>query len=113
MVALNVGTAPGEEEIVARIAASVRSVLPAVQVAEYNRFNWIVIGYADPSTARSARARLADAGGLPAAAAARLHARLRDVEPDPGRVMTDDHAPVEWLTDTAILSYLEAGGPDS
>jgi hypothetical protein len=24
--------------------------------------------------------------------------------------MTDDHAPVEWLTDRAILAYIASGG---
>jgi len=25
--------------------------------------------------------------------------------------LTDDHAPVEWLTDTALLAYLRDGAP--
>ena len=27
--------------------------------------------------------------------------------------LTDDHAPIEWLTDRALLAYLREGAPGS
>jgi spermidine synthase len=111
VVAINVGTPPDETAVVARIAATMRAVFPSVQVSRYDRFNSIVIAYDDARSATAARPRLARVDGLPAAAARRLAATLREVAPDPGAVMTDDHAPVEQLTDAALLAYLREGAP--
>ena len=66
---------------------------------------------ADPAAAGDAEALLSGARGLPTDAARRLADTLRPVQPDPGAVLTDDHAPIEWLTDRAILDYLRAGAP--
>jgi spermidine synthase len=111
VIAINVGTPPQETEVVDRIAASMRAELPAVLSARYDDFNSIVIGFRNPAAAADASARLSDAHGLPADAARHLAATLTSVQPDPGAVLTDDHAPIEWLTDRAILDYLEAGAP--
>jgi hypothetical protein len=70
----------------------------------------VVVGYRDKATAAGAPARLR---GVPAPLTpicTELAADTRRVAPsaDP---LTDDHAPVEWLTDTALLSYLQEGAP--
>jgi hypothetical protein len=35
---------------------------------------------------------------------------LTDVAPG-GQVLTDDHAPIEWITDGALIAYLRQGAP--
>lgn len=112
VVAINVGTPPGQTEVVTRIAQTMRDVFPAVLERRYDEFNSILIAYNDPAAARDAQRRLADAAGLEAPAAARLAAGLSPVAPGrSGDVLTDDHAPVEWLTDGALLTYLREGAP--
>jgi predicted membrane-bound spermidine synthase len=111
VVAINVGTPPDQQAIVTRIAASMRAVFPAVLASRYDRFNSIVVAFADPRTAERAARVLLPARGLPREAARHLAATLRPVTPAPGAVLTDDRAPVEWLTDRALLAYLAEGAP--
>lgn len=110
VVAINVGTPPGEDAVVDRIAATMRSVFPTVLNARYGEFNSVVLGFARPTTVAQARDRLATATGDTAEAAGILAPLLREVPPG-GDVFTDDHAPVEQMTDGAILDYLNQGAP--
>jgi hypothetical protein len=82
-----------------------------VQQARWNEFNSIVIGYRDPATAaRAAQLIRSGARGDVQTAADRLVPRLRDVAPG-GSVLTDDHSPIEEITDRALLEYLREGAP--
>jgi hypothetical protein len=108
VVAINVGTPPDEQQVVGRIAATMRAVFGQVWSARWDRFTSIVIGLQRPEDPRP---RLRAATGLPRAASRALARELRPVPPDPGAVLTDDHAPIEWLTDRAILAYLREGAP--
>ena len=110
VVAINVGTPPDQTEVVDRIASTMRSVFPAVLTARYGEFNSVVLGFMDAADAADARARLARATGDTAVAARILSPLLTEV-PAGGDVFTDDHAPVEQLTDGAILDYLNKGAP--
>jgi len=110
VVAINVGTPPDQTEVVDRIASTMRSVFPAVLTARYGTFNSVLLGFKDPADAAQARARLATATGDTAVAARILSPLLTEV-PAGGEVFTDDHAPVENLTDGAILDYLNQGAP--
>jgi spermidine synthase len=110
VAAINVGTPPDQTEVVDRIASTMRSVFPAVLTARYGTFNSVLLGFKDPADAAQARARLATATGDTAVAARILSPLLTEV-PAGGEVFTDDHAPVENLTDGAILDYLNQGAP--
>jgi len=110
VVAINVGTPPRLTEAVSRIAGTMRTVFPAVQASRYDRFNSVVIGYASAARAAEADRLLQGARGLAAPAARRLARTLRPVAPsaDP---LTDDRAPIEQLTDQALLEYIQEGAP--
>jgi spermidine synthase len=110
VVAINVGTPPRLTEAASRIAETMRSVFPAVQATRYDRFNSIVIGYRSAARAAAAPSLLRAAGGLAAPAARRLALTLEPVAParDP---LTDDRAPIEALTDRALLEYIREGAP--
>jgi spermidine synthase len=110
VVAINVGTPPGEDAVVDRIASTMRSVFPAVLNARYGEFNSVLIGFVDPAAAADARTRLAAASG-DTATAARILSPLLTPVPAGGEVFTDDLAPVEEMTDVAILDYLNKGAP--
>ena len=105
LVALNVATVPGDPRLQRALAGTLASVFPDARVWPVLRFNHLVIGL----TRRPARIRVAAAPRL-AALVARLR---RDLSPrvapaaDP---WTDDHAPVEWVTDRMILEYGLRGG---
>jgi hypothetical protein len=110
IVAINVGTPPGQLEAVDQIASTMRAVFPAVQQVRYDTFNSVVLGYQDASTGGRARDALRRATGLPARPGQIVAAGLADVPPG-GRVLTDDHSPIEWVTDRALLTYLRDGAP--
>jgi len=105
-----VGTPPDQTEVVDRIASTMRSAFPAVLTARYGKFNSVVLGFMDAADAAGARARLASARGDTAEAARILSPLLTEV-PAGGKVFTDDLAPVEQMTDGAILDYLNEGAP--
>ncbi len=110
VVAINVGTPPDQTEVVDRIAGTMRSVFPLVLDTRYERFNSVLVGFRDPTDAAAALRRLRDASG-PAAVPARRLAEGMRVVPRGGTPFTDDLAPVETLTDRALLDYLREGAP--
>lgn len=106
-VVVNVGRTPGDDRLVAAIAATLRTVFPSVHAIDVpNSFNTILVATARPTTAENLRANregLADPD-LRAIADEAL-ANLRPV-PEGGIVLTDDQAPVEAMTHAMILAYL-------
>lgn len=113
VVAINVGTPPGEEQAVEDIAGTMRSVFPAVHEVRFDRFTSIIFGYRDPAAADRAAERMRAAPAGFAALAAQLADGLRPIEPGTGRIQSDDHAPIELTTDRALLAYLREGAPGS
>lgn len=103
MVMVNVGTIPADERLPDAIAGTMATVFPTVYRWRVGGFNEIVVGFTRPISGQTLRIRLA--GASPALQpAARLALALRGQAPsdDP---LTDDHAPVEWLTDQLIVRY--------
>jgi len=109
-VMINVGSPPGHDEALDRIAQTMATAFPVVVQSQVNDFNTVVTGYRDSGTAEAAVARLAS---VPAPLTTVCEPMARNQLPitsttDP---LTDDHAPVEWLTDSALLAYLRDGAP--
>ena len=109
IVALNVASVPDDERLVRAVGGTLAAELPQVLEWPALRFNTIVLGLDEPLSIDELRRRLA-AGPEELSSIRELLAR--DVAPveavdDP---WTDDHAPVEWLTDRMIVSYAAEGG---
>lgn len=109
-VMINVGAPPGHEQALARIAGTMATVFPVVEQAPANAFNTVVWGFRDAATAAGAPNRLAGAPTPLTPICAALAADAEPIAPI-GDPLTDDHAPIEWLTDTALLAYLREGAP--
>ena len=109
-VMINVGAPPDQDQALIRIAQTMAHVFPEVEMARVNDFNTVVTGYRDAGTAAPAAERMAAQTG-PLAADCNALAADRKPVARAGEPLTDDHAPVEWLTDTALLSYLSEGAP--
>ena len=91
------------------ISGTAATVFPQVWRWPALRFNELVFGLDRPLYRPAMRDRL---GSLPLAVTTlgplvAAEARLASPASDP---MTDDHAPIEWLTDRALLAYIAAGG---
>jgi spermidine synthase len=110
VVAVNVGTPPDQTALVGRIATTMRAVFPTVMADRYTTFNSIVLGFSRPTPTAAARRALADAHGLARGPARQLASGLVSVPPG-GAPLTDDRAPIELLTDQALIAYLSEGAP--
>jgi len=104
VVMINVGKTPGDSAVADAIAATMRDVFPSVFTISAGSFNELIIATREPSTVADFRGRIglmpAEVAGLAEDAAP----RFREVEPG-GAILTDDKAPVEWLTDQMIINY--------
>ncbi len=108
-VALNVARVPDDDALPDAVAGTLATVMPATFRWRALRYNELVIGLDRPLDLAAVRARMA---GLPApvrSLAPLLSAQTSGVvaSSDP---LTDDRAPVEWLTDRALLEFIARGG---
>jgi spermidine synthase len=108
-IALNVERVPGDSSLVQAISETVATEFPQVWTWPALRFNELVVGLDVPITRASLATRLQTlpAGVLVLGPLVAVQADVALPSHDP---LTDDHAPVEWLTDRAILAYIAAGG---
>jgi spermidine synthase len=109
-VMINVGAPPGHDQALERIAGTMAAVFPRVEMARVNDFNTVVTGYLDAQTPAASAERAAALPGQLGSICTKLAADTTVVEPG-AKVLTDDLAPVEWLTDTALIAYLQEGAP--
>jgi hypothetical protein len=108
-VALNVERVPDDDSLVRAVSGTVAAVFPQVWVWPALRFNELVIGLTKPIAQTSLNDRVAslppEVQSLGPVVTQTAHVIRAGASP-----MTDDHAPVEWLTDRAVLAYIAAGG---
>jgi predicted membrane-bound spermidine synthase len=109
IVALNVAAVPDDERLVDAVGRTLATEIPQALEWPVLRFNTIVLGLTEPLSHEERARRLRDG---PADLAPLRELLARDAAPleSSGRVWTDDHAPVEWLTDRMIVSYAAEGG---
>ena len=103
MVMANVGRIPNDAGLPDAIAGTMATRFASVFEWRVSGFNDIVAGFTSPTTAAELRARLAAApAALQPAAGFAQQLRLVPASDDP---LTDDRAPVEWMTDQMIVRY--------
>jgi len=109
MVALNVASVPGDTRLARGIANTVAAELPAVWTWQALRFNQVVVGltHALPRSEIEQRLNAVQGDLAPLTRLAARDLRPADISGDP---WTDDHAPVEWITDRMIVEYAAEGG---
>jgi spermidine synthase len=108
IVALNVSTVPGDDRLARAVAGTLATEFPQVVTWQALRFNQFVVGMSAPLSPAVMTARLlaAPADLLPDT---RLFARDMLGAAPAARPWTDDHAPVEWVTDRMIAAYALRG----
>ena len=111
VLALNVAQVPGDDRLSEAIGSTLLAEFPQGWAWKPLRFNELMLGFDRPvgrvellDRARSVDSRIASLVPL-------LERQLRPVlaEVSP---LTDDQAPVEWLTDRMIVEYIAEGGGD-
>jgi spermidine synthase len=110
VLALNVAAVPGDERLSEAIGTTVLASFPQAWRWKPLRFNELVLGVDRPVSEDELLER---AGGLARPELATLGDLFRDgVRPvrASGEPLTDDRAPVEWLTDRMIIDFVSRGG---
>jgi spermidine synthase len=109
VLALNVASVPGDERLSEAIGSTVLAAFPEAWRWKPLRFNELMLGL-DRPLGRAELVRRAERASPAVASLVPLFAAgiepVRAVE----RPLTDDRAPVEWLTDRMIIDYIAAGG---
>ena len=107
-LALNVERVPGDASLDSAIESTVSSVFPDTWVWPALTFNELVIAVNDGPHATAP----AELSAMPADIAILGTLMTSGFRPAAtgGLVLTDDRAPVEWLTDRGLLGYIAGGG---
>jgi spermidine synthase len=108
IVALNVAATPHDRRLTERIGTTLATSFPQVWRISALRFNDVVLGVDRPWTRAGLRARLAGVAPPLRQLLPRVDHNLHRVVPR-GSPWTDDHAPVEWLTDRMLAEQVSRG----
>jgi spermidine synthase len=100
ILVMNVATVPGDYRLAHGIESTLRAVFPHVYAWQALRFNRFLV-----ASDRSLRVRDAGPRGLLPLLRTGLHESHASGEP-----WTDDHSPVEWITDRMIVEFAAEGG---
>jgi spermidine synthase len=108
-IALNVAATPGDRKLSDAIGTTLLTVFPQAWRWRALRYNDVLFALREPVSRGELLSRAARAPGKVALLVPLFRSRLEPVVPH-GRPLTDDRAPVEWLTDRMILHEVERGG---
>jgi spermidine synthase len=108
-IAFNMARVPGDDRLAQSVSGTLATIFPDVRVWPALSFNELVIGFDRVLSASALHARLRllpqELASLTPLVSSQLHTVAPATDP-----LTDDHAPVEWLTDRALLEEIAAGG---
>jgi spermidine synthase len=109
VLALNVAAVPGDDRLSEAIGSTLLTVFPEAWSWRPLRFNEIVLAFDRPVGADALWSRVGALDPALASLVPIFRDRLSPVRKTRGP-LTDDRAPVEWLTDQMITSYIARGG---
>ena len=108
-IALNVAATPHDRRLSDAVGTTLLTAFPQAWRWRALRFNDVLFALREPMSRADLERRATRAPGVVARLLPLFRSRLRPVRPK-GRPLTDDRAPVEWLTDRMILEQVERGG---
>ena len=109
VLALNVAAVPGDERLSEAIGSSVLAAFPQAWRWKPLRFNELMLGFDRPVARSELLARVEGADRAVRSLVPLFRAGVHEVRAET-RPLTDDRAPVEWLTDRMIIDFIAAGG---
>jgi spermidine synthase len=111
VLVLNVARVPGDDRLGRAIGSTLRAEFPQVWRWQPLRFNELLLAFDRPTTAEALKARV---GRLDPALASLVPLFRTELQPVRAteEPLTDDRAPVEWLTDSMIVDYIGSGAGD-
>jgi predicted membrane-bound spermidine synthase len=109
MIALNVAATPGDHKLSDAVGTTLLTAFPQAWRWRALRFNDVLFALRERVTRAELEQRAGRARGKLRLLLPLFHSRLAPVRPN-GSPLTDDRAPVEWLTDRMIVHEVERGG---
>ena len=109
VVALNVAGVPGDDRLSRAIGTTLLEAFPQVWRWRPLRFNELMLGLDRPVSREELAARVTEAPDAVSSLVPLFQEGIEPVEAD-GSALTDDRAPVEWLTDRMIVDFVSRGG---
>jgi hypothetical protein len=109
VLALNVAAVPGDERLSEAIGSTVVAAFPQAWRWKPLRFNELVLAFQRPLTRAELTRRVERVPEAVSSLVPLFQSGLEEVEATTD-VLTDDHAPVEWLTDRMIIEHIARGG---
>ena len=109
VLALNVAATPDDVRLSRAIGSTVRSVFPQAWRWKPLRFNELMLGFDEPIASSDLLERAGDVAPELATLVPLFRSDVESVE-IVGRALTDDRAPVEYLTDRMIVEHIAQGG---
>ncbi|MGD8458024.1 MAG: fused MFS/spermidine synthase [Anaerolineales bacterium] len=115
VIAINVGQAPNDRSLIDALVTTLKTVFPSVHVMDVpNTFNSMVYATVQPTTFENLTSNLNDLLLRGDVNPLLLYSINRVVlfqqpEPKPTIVFTDDRAPVEWIVNKMVLTYIISG----
>jgi predicted membrane-bound spermidine synthase len=110
MLALNVAATPTDRRLPDAIGTTLLTAFPRAWSWRALRFNEVVFALREPVTRGELEGRARRARGEVASLLPLFREQLEPVRAE-GKPLTDDRAPVEWLTDRMVLHEIERAGP--
>jgi spermidine synthase len=109
ILALNVAAVPGDDRLSEAVGSTVLSAFPQAWRWKPLRFNELVLGLDTPSDRETIVARAQELSPSISILGELFAEDLEQVRAVRGP-LTDDRAPVEWLTDRMIIEHISQGG---
>ena len=109
VLALNVAAVPGDERLSEAIGSTVLAAFPQAWRWKPLRFNELVLAFDRPLEESELTQRVEEASSAVAALVPLFREGVEPVRSE-AEVLTDDRAPVEWLTDRMIIDFIAQGG---
>ena len=117
VLAMNVGSVPGDRRLVDAVGTTLLSVFPTVHAIDVpGSLNTIMVATKQPTTAGNLQANLfglsEDTDPLLRDALNTAAANMASFEAS-APIITDDRAPTEYISDSIVIRYLLKAGPSS
>jgi hypothetical protein len=119
VLVINVGRSPADRRLIDGLVGTIRQIFPSVYVMDIpDTFNSIIYATAQPTRIEYLYNNLLNLYATPGvhplliSSVERIVANLQPT-PDSQIVYTDDRAPIEWITNDMVLSYVFSGDMDS
>jgi spermidine synthase len=115
VLVVNVGRSPTDRTLVDQIASTIQTIFPTIYIVDvpgsFNTMIYATMQSTQFTNLQSNLTQLASTSGTPELLLVSMQVAISNVQPTPpvSVVYTDDWSPIEWVTNSMVLSYVLFG----